>query len=117
MSTRQIRSNSGFTLIEILIAIAIFAIGILAVSAMQISSVKGNAIARGVTEKASLAADRMEKLLALPYDDPLLSAGEHSVDVGSFTQANDGIDNDNDGQIDESGESGFISISWILTSV
>lgn len=105
-------NSDGFTLIEVLIAIAIFSLGIMAVGSMQLSSVRGNALARGVTKKASLASDRMEKLLSLAYTDPLLSAGEHSVAVGSFTADTDGIDNDNDGQIDESGETGFISISW-----
>ena len=35
--------NKGFTLIEVLITLAIFSIGILAVAAMQMSSTKGNA--------------------------------------------------------------------------
>jgi prepilin-type N-terminal cleavage/methylation domain-containing protein len=125
MNNRLSTGNKGFTLIEVLIAIAIFSIGVLAVGAMQVSSVKDNAIARGVTKKASLAADRMEKLLALPYDDPQLSAGSHPVDgidndgdgdidEGDNASEEDGIDNDNDGQIDESGESGFITISWTV---
>lgn len=105
-------NSEGFTLIEVLISVAIFSIGVLAVAAMQLSSVRGNAVARGVTEKVSLASDRMEELLSLPYTDTLLAAGEHSESAGSFTQATDGIDNDNDGQIDEAGESGFMSISW-----
>ena len=112
MFHRKKINSDGFTLIEVLIAIAIFSIGILAVGAMQVSSVKDNSIARGVTEKASLAADRMEKLISLPYANALLTAGEHSVAASSFTLATDGIDNDNDGQIDEAGEAGFITISW-----
>jgi prepilin-type N-terminal cleavage/methylation domain-containing protein len=58
----------GFTLIEILIAIAIFSIGILAVSAMQMTSVKGNASARRITEATALAENRIERLLELSYD-------------------------------------------------
>ena len=115
MFQRKKINNNGFTLIEVLIAIAIFSIGILAVGAMQVSSVRGNAIARGVTEKVYLAGDRMEKLLVLPYTDALLAAGEHSEGMGSFTRETDGIDNDNNGQIDETGETGFISISWNIT--
>lgn len=40
------RKNDGFTLIEILIAMAVFPIGILAVLSMQISSVNTNTTAK-----------------------------------------------------------------------
>jgi type IV pilus assembly protein PilV len=58
----------GFTLIEVLIVIAIFSIGILAVAAMQMTSVKGNASARRITEATALAENRIERLLELSYD-------------------------------------------------
>jgi type IV pilus assembly protein PilV len=106
------KGNHGYTLIEILIAMAIFSIGILAVAGMQITSVRGNAVARGTTEKTSWAADRMEELMALDYNHADLAAGEHSEAQGSFTRTSDGIDNDYDGQIDEIGETGFITIFW-----
>ena len=97
----------GYTLIEILMAMAIFSIGILAVYAMQIMAVKENSVGRDVTEKATWAMDRIEELIALPYDDTDLDAGSHDP-----AQDSDGIDNNNNGQIDESGETGFIGISW-----
>lgn len=123
MFHRKKINSDGFTLIEVLIAIAIFSVGLMAVGAMQISSVRGNAIARGVTEKVSLAGDRMEKLLSLPYDDPNLNAASHpvdgidndgdgNIDEGDNASEEDGIDNDKDGQIDEAGETGFITVSW-----
>ena len=69
-------SNQGFTLLEVLIAMAIFAIGILAVGAMQINSINGNASARRATEAATWAADRVERLIALPYNDPDLNVAD-----------------------------------------
>jgi len=66
----------GFTLIEILVAMSIFAIGILAVTSMQIRSISQNASAGMQTEAATLAVDRMEQLLALPYEDPQLDEDE-----------------------------------------
>jgi type IV pilus assembly protein PilV len=105
-------TQGGYTLIEVLMAMAIFLIGILAVLMMQIKAIDTNASARSVTENYTWAMDKAEELLAQNYDDAQLATGEHSVAAGTFTQAADGIDNNADGQIDETGESGQISISW-----
>lgn len=80
-------TNGGFTLCEIMMAIAIFAIGILAVTSMQLRSIGLNATARTQTEATTLAVDRMEQLLALPYDDPLLDEGNSpwQAQTGSYT--------------------------------
>jgi type IV pilus assembly protein PilV len=58
----------GFTLIEVLIVMTIFSIGILAVAAMQMTSTKGNASARRMTEATALAEKQIENLMLLPYD-------------------------------------------------
>jgi type IV pilus assembly protein PilV len=58
----------GFTLIEVLICISIFTIGILAVAALQITSTKGNASARRITEATALAENQIEILMQLSYD-------------------------------------------------
>jgi Tfp pilus assembly protein PilV len=70
-----------------MMAIAIFAIGILAVTSMQLRSIGLNATARTQTEATTLAVDRMEQLLALPYDDPLLDEGNSpwQAQTGSYT--------------------------------
>ena len=65
-------NEKGFSLIEILIAITVFAIGILAVGKMQIAAIKGNSFANDLTKATTLAQDRMEKLIGLSYTDPLL---------------------------------------------
>jgi type IV pilus assembly protein PilV len=111
-------NNQGFTLIEIMVAMVIFAIGILSVAALQTKATKGNISANRSTRAFTWCSDRMEVLMSLPYThddlDATLNAGEHSQDVGSFTQATDGIDNDYDGQIDEAGETGNIDIEWTV---
>ena len=71
--------NSGFTLIEVLIAIAVFAVGMLAVGSMQISAVNNNFAARMRTEATILASEKMEELMSLEnYNDPLLSDTTHT---------------------------------------
>jgi len=107
-------NNQGFTLIEIMIAMVIFMVGMLSVAALQTSATKGNTNANRSTRAFTWCSDRMEVLMSLPYTDANLNAGPHSQANGDFTQASDGIDNDYDGEIDEAGESGAVNISWIV---
>ncbi len=62
-------SETGFTILEIIVAISILSIGLLAVGSMQISAIRGNALASGVTEGTSWGTDRMEKIIAMAYID------------------------------------------------
>lgn len=62
-------NENGFTLIEVLIAMVIFSIGILGVVKMQISAIQGNATAMKITEKYFLASNQIETLMSLPYDE------------------------------------------------
>ena len=82
---REKRGSRGFTLIEVLIAMAIFSLGILAVGAMQINSANSNTGARIHTEEYTWVVDRIERLTALDYDDAILAAGNRSVVQGPYT--------------------------------
>ena len=64
--------QKGFTLLEVIVAIAIFTVGILAVATMQVSAIRGNGFASGVTESANWCGDQLEQLLGLDWDDPFL---------------------------------------------
>jgi prepilin-type N-terminal cleavage/methylation domain-containing protein len=77
----------GFTLIEVLIALVIFAVGILAIASMQIKSISLNSAARMQTEATTAAVDRMERLLSLPYEHPDLVETElpQQDQAGAYT--------------------------------
>jgi len=74
--------NEGFTLVEVMIGMAIFFIGFLAIGAMQITAINGNAGAREATEAATRATDQLETLIALPYDSIV---GGGPVNDGAYT--------------------------------
>jgi type IV pilus assembly protein PilV len=107
-------NNQGFTLIEIIVAMVIFAIGILSVAALQTKATKGNISANRSTRAFTWCSDRMEMLMSLPYTDANLDDGLHSESDGDFDQSTDLIDNDYDGEIDEAGENGNIEIEWTV---
>jgi prepilin-type N-terminal cleavage/methylation domain-containing protein len=83
--------DKGFTLLEILIAIAILSFGLLAVATMQTTAIKGNSQAIGITEGVTLAQDKAEELMGQAY--------ANLVDTD-----NDGTNQDiNDDGVDEVG--------------
>jgi prepilin-type N-terminal cleavage/methylation domain-containing protein len=84
---REKRGSQGFTLVEVLIAMAIFSVGILAVGAMQINSTNTNTGARIRTEASTWVVDQIERLTALDYDNTELDAGDHAVVQGPYTVA------------------------------
>jgi type IV pilus assembly protein PilV len=77
MKAKRMNHESGFTLIELLIAVSILSAGLLALGSMQVGAISGNAYSANVTERSTLAADRLEKLLALPYTHADLTSGAH----------------------------------------
>jgi prepilin-type N-terminal cleavage/methylation domain-containing protein len=80
--TRQ----SGFTILEVMVAISILAIGLLAVFSGQNMAIQGDNRANRLTEAMTLAQDKVEELLALPYDD-VDATGSPLNDPGGYTLA------------------------------
>lgn len=72
-SKRSTTSEAGFTLLEVIVAIAVLCLGLLAVASMQSAAIQGNFTARLQTEATTWGQDRLEKLGALPYNDAKLN--------------------------------------------
>ncbi len=89
------RKENGYTLIEVLIALSIFAVGLLAVAGMQTSAIRMNSTAYKLTYLSTLGMDKIEELSALPYSHSLLdSAGNpHQELSGDYTISWTVIDN------------------------
>jgi type IV pilus assembly protein PilV len=84
MRTKNKDNQEGFTLIEVCIAMAIFAVGILALAGLQVTYIGGNASAQMQTEATALGAQVIEHLKSLPFDASELdtSANPHHPPAG-----------------------------------
>jgi len=74
--------TAGFTLIETLMAMAIFTIGILGLFGMQTAAIKENLSANTITTGAAWAADRVEQLLGQSYTSTALTDTDKDGCIG-----------------------------------
>ena len=89
------KKQEGFTLVEILIAIAILAFGLLAVATMQVRAIKTNAIASGISQGLTLGQAKVEELMNLSYSHSDLDDDGGGVSNGTGQDADDdGVDDD-----------------------
>lgn len=72
--------EDGLTLIEVLIAMVVFSIGILAVASMQVVSMDAISTGRMFSLNSAAAASYVEMLLLLPYNDSALSDSDDAFD-------------------------------------
>jgi type IV pilus assembly protein PilV len=60
--------NNGFTLIEVLIAMTVFSIGILGLMALQIISIRGTTLSDTATVAGTIAQMHMEKIINADFN-------------------------------------------------
>ena len=70
------KRTDGFTLLEVLIAVSIFALGILAVASMQLTSIKGNAFGNEMTAATFLAQAQLERMKSVADVSTLATGGD-----------------------------------------
>lgn len=69
--------SKGFTLVEVLIAIVILSVALLALGGLQIISIRGNSFGNHMTEAITLAKDLMEEMKNTEWE----QIGDRSDDV------------------------------------
>jgi type IV pilus assembly protein PilV len=85
------RNSKGFSLLEVLLGITVFMIGMLGVTALNISSLKSNTFSGNLSEAAIVAASKLEELMVTNFEDADLADvdGDGTLqdpgDVGSDT--------------------------------
>jgi hypothetical protein len=98
---KTVSSSRGFSLLEVLLGITVFMIGMLGVTALNISSLKSSTFAGNMSEAVILAGDKIEELMALDFDDADLDDSPSPNDDGTNQDLlpagpppGDGIDDD-----------------------
>ena len=78
--------DSGFTLIEVSVAIVVLALALLAMAGMQAIALRGNSFANQISQGGSIAEDIVESLMVLDFNDPSFN---DTTPVGLFTTYHD----------------------------
>jgi type IV pilus assembly protein PilV len=78
--------NDGFSLLEVLVAVAVVGIGFLAAASMQGTSVTGNSKSRYWTYATYLAQDKMEEFRNTNFDD-ISESGSPETNIDIFGTA------------------------------
>ena len=81
-----IQNNKGISLIEVLITIVVISIGLLGVANMQVVAVQSTNYANQLTRAMTITQDKIEELLALPFNAADLA---DNTQPGTFTTYNE----------------------------
>ncbi len=79
---RRAQADSGFTLLEVVVAMGILATGLLALAAMQLHAMRGGKTGRHTTAAAALAYTQLENFQRMTFTDPQLAQTAGWVPVG-----------------------------------
>lgn len=91
MTHNVLKNQAGFSLVELLVAVTIFAVGLLATASMQITALQSNAGAHKMTTINAAAAGIMEEILTWAPDDPRLVDDAGNPHLWDFDPATAGI--------------------------
>jgi type IV pilus assembly protein PilV len=75
------RSERGFTIIEVLIALLVLMVGMAGLLSLQLTSMKATGFSRHATEASILCEDKMEDLRTIPLNSARFETDRDMVDA------------------------------------
>ncbi|MBW1764747.1 MAG: prepilin-type N-terminal cleavage/methylation domain-containing protein [Deltaproteobacteria bacterium] len=76
--------EAGFTMVEVIISIAILSIGLLGVASMQGYALYGDSFSYNLAQGANYGQDKIEEFVAISYDDVILGSDEENTPDGLY---------------------------------
>jgi type IV pilus assembly protein PilV len=83
--TKILRLDSGFTLVEVLIALVVFTIGLLGTAALTVTVIQTNAISKRQSQAVVHAQDRLEQVREMGYSNAAAADGTEYLDPETQT--------------------------------
>lgn len=77
-----LRGDAGFSLVEVMISMMLFAVCMLGLAKLQLTALHANMMARETTEAVSLAQGKLDELRLLPFAHPDLQDYDCEDDSG-----------------------------------
>ncbi len=81
------RTESGFTLLEVMIAMVILGVGLLSIAVAQLSAIKVSSRSKNLQQAMFLAREQMDDIEALPLNAAFLQAAATTDDPANPIQA------------------------------
>jgi len=75
------RYKNGFTMVEMLVAIVVLAVGIMSISSIFPLSLRVSQNMRTITKGTAYAHQKLDELRTIPFNDAALNAGAHPADT------------------------------------
>ena len=79
------KTQTGFTVIEVMIALTVLLIGIVGILTMAVSITRESAFSRHTVEASTLGEDKMEELMAMPTE--VIDPGGTGVTFGTYVES------------------------------
>jgi len=114
-SKNIIKKDKGFSIIELLIAMSIMAIGMLAAASMQYSAVRNNTTGNTSTQATMLAKATLEMLKSQDIGSTALAVGDYEDPTGVDAGGNPGGIYNRNWRIDSLGASSrrvMVTVEW-----
>lgn len=85
MSVKKLQNDSGFSLLEIMVALTILSFGMLGTAALIGGIAKANLASKSITAATNLAEDKMEEVMRLGYSGMPSSDTSTTEDYNTIT--------------------------------
>lgn len=83
-ASQALLASEGFSLIEVLVAISILSLGIMAMYSMQLSAVHINYLGSSATQSSNFSSSQVEETYSLKSNDKLLSHNQKGQEIRQY---------------------------------